>query len=246
MNDPSRESLSAALARSQRIAVMTGAGVSAESGVPTFRGAGGLWNGHRAADLATPEGFSLDPVLVWEFYDQRRTHLATCAPNPAHRALAALERRCADFTLITQNVDGLHQLAGSDNVLELHGNIWQLRCVQGCGGAEDRRAPLPRPLPPRCACGAAMRPGVVWFGESLPIDRFQSAAAAATRAELFLVIGTSSLIEPAASLTRLAHASGARVIEVNPDETPVSTLAHDVVRKTAAGALSRLVGQEVV
>lgn len=234
-----------ALARPRCIAVMTGAGVSAESGVPTFRGAGGLWNGHRAEELATLQGFARDPVLVWEFYDQRRTHLATCTPNPAHRALARLEQRCDDFSLITQNVDGLHQAAGSRHVMELHGNIWQLSCTRGCGSVEDRRTPMPLPLPPRCPCGAAMRPAVVWFGESLSPSIFQAAAAAAARADLFLVVGTSSVIEPAASLARLALASGARVVEVNPEETPLSTLAHDVLREPAAAALSRLVGMEV-
>ncbi len=245
MNHSSREPLLSALARPRCIAVMTGAGVSAESGVPTFRGAGGLWNGHRAEELATPQGFARDPVLVWEFYDQRRRHLGTCTPNPAHLALARLEQRCDDFSLITQNVDGLHQAAGSRHVMELHGNIWQLSCTRGCGSVEDRRAPMPLPLPPRCHCSAVMRPAVVWFGESLSPSIFQAAAAAAARADLFMVVGTSSVIEPAASLARLALASGARVVEVNPEETPLSTLAHDVLREPAAAALSRLVGMEV-
>lgn len=245
MNHFSREPLLSALARPRCVAVMTGAGISAESGVPTFRGAGGLWNGHRAEELATPQGFARDPVLVWEFYDQRRTLLGACTPNPAHLALARLEQLGGDFSVITQNVDGLHQAAGSRHVMELHGNIWHLSCTRGCGSVEDRRAPMPLPLPPRCQCGAAMRPAVVWFGESLSPSIFQAAAAAAARAELFLVVGTSSVIEPAASLARLALASGARVVEVNPEETPLSRLAHDVLREPAAAALSRLVGMEV-
>lgn len=237
---PLEEALSAA----RKIAVMTGAGISAESGVPTFRGAGGLWEGRRAEELATPQAFERDPVLVWEFYDWRRTLLKDCSPNPGHEALARLEAAIPDFTLITQNVDGLHQAAGSHNVHELHGNIWRLRCSRECGapGGEDFRAPLPRPLPPRCSCGAPLRPGVVWFGESLPMGPFAAADRAAREAEIFFVIGTSGLVEPAASLARIARAEGARVVEINPAETPLSSIADDVFRVSAARVLPRLCG----
>jgi NAD-dependent deacetylase len=154
-----------ALAQARRVVVLTGAGISAESGVPTFRGADGLWRNLRATDLATPEAFARDPALVWEFYNWRRELLGQLSPNAAHRALVALEQRVPDFWLITQNIDGLHHAAGSRRVLELHGNIWRLRCT-GCGRMTEDRQPLPaRPI---CrACGQLLRPHVVWFGESL-------------------------------------------------------------------------------
>jgi NAD-dependent deacetylase len=209
------------LRQARSIAVLTGAGVSAESGVPTFRGAGGLWRRHRAESLATPEAFARDPKLVWEWYDWRRGVLADVIPNPGHYALAELERRCPNFTLITQNVDGLHELAGSGNVLRVHGSIWMLRCLD-CGREEEnRRSPLGK-LPPRCECGGMLRPGVVWFGESLPSEVWKRAEAAARSCELLLVIGTSAVVYPAAGLSRLAKSSGARVVEINIAETPLS------------------------
>ncbi|MDQ7007922.1 MAG: NAD-dependent protein deacylase [Acidobacteriota bacterium] len=238
----SQPSLARALVTARRVAVMTGAGISAESGVPTFRDADGLWEGRRPEEVATPEAFAADPVMVWEFYDARRANLARCRPNAGHRALARLESIVPELTLVTQNVDGLHQLAGSTGVHELHGNIWRLRCERECGvDREDRRVPLPRPLPPPCPCGARLRPGVVWFGEPLPPAPFAAAERAARRAELFLVVGTSGVVEPAASLARIAHSAGARVVEINPRETALSSVAHDRLRETAATALPRLV-----
>ncbi|HET7217902.1 MAG TPA: Sir2 family NAD-dependent protein deacetylase, partial [Vicinamibacterales bacterium] len=159
------------LRAARRVAILTGAGVSAASGVPTFRGPGGLWRSFRAEDLATPEAFHRDPYLVWQWYDWRRSVLAGCTPNPAHEVLARWTERDG-VTLITQNVDGLHELAGARHVIRFHGSVWRLRCSLGCGAAEesweDRRVPLPE-LPPRCpGCGAHARPAVVWFGE--PID----------------------------------------------------------------------------
>jgi NAD-dependent deacetylase len=200
------------LAEAPRIVALTGAGVSAESGIPTFRGPGGLWNNRRPEELATPQAFARDPRLVWEWYDWRRQIIAQAQPNPAHLALAA----CARLTLITQNVDGLHELAGSRGILRIHGDIWTLRCL-GCGAETvDRTVPLPS-LPPRCeACGGLRRPGVVWFGEDLPPDIWASAVDAASQANVFLIIGTSAQVYPAASLAPLARrASGARIIEVN-------------------------------
>ena len=231
-----------ALALARHLVALTGAGVSAESGVPTFRGLGGLWRGRDPMELATPEAFAADPKLVWEFYDWRRTLLAGCAPNGAHLALAALEARAQRFTLVTQNVDGLHRQAGSRDPVELHGNIWRVRCFRRCGEPEreDRRAPLPPPLPPPCACGGPLRPGVVWFGEMLPAGAFERAERAASQADVFLVAGTSGVVEPAASLARIAHAAGARVVEINPDPTPLTAYAHDVFREPASGALERL------
>jgi NAD-dependent deacetylase len=209
------------LREARSIAVLTGAGVSAESGVPTFRGAGGLWKRQRAENLATPEAFARDPKLVWEWYDWRRGVLADVKPNPGHYALAELERRSPNFTLITQNVDGLHELAGSRKVLRVHGSIWTLRCL-GCGREEEnRRSPLAE-LPPRCECGGVLRPGVVWFGESLPAGVWKAAEAAARSCDLLLVIGTSAVVYPAAGLSHLAKSSGARVVEINIAETPLS------------------------
>ena len=151
--------------------MLTGAGISAESGVPAFRGGTpsgpGLWNDYKPEDLATPEAFARDPRLVWQWYDWRRGLIAKAAPNPAHRALVQLEIRKRGFTLITQNVDGLHDLAGSGKILKLHGDIWRLRCTECGANFPNRRVPLPK-IPPHCACGGLARPGVVWFGEPLP------------------------------------------------------------------------------
>lgn len=203
------------------MAVLTGAGVSAESGVPTFRGEKGLWKQHRAEQLATPGAFARDPKLVWEWYEWRRGRIAETRPNPGHYALAEIETRIPKFTLITQNVDGLHEQAGSRNVLRLHGSIWTLRCTS-CGyEREDRSVPLAE-LPPKCECRAMLRPGVVWFGEPLPPKVWRDAEAAARTAELFLVVGTSAVVYPAAGLARIAKESGARVVEINIEETELS------------------------
>ncbi len=212
------------LRKSQRVTVLTGAGVSAESGVPLFRGDGGLWQTHRPEDLATPQAFARDPQLVWEWYDWRRARVADALPNPGHYALAELEQRVPDFTLITQNVDGLHDRAGSRNILKLHGDIWQLRCTH-CGEEKTNTDVPLSELPPYCSCGALLRPAIVWFGESLPTGVLQTAADAAARAELFLVIGTSALVQPAASLPLMAQQGGARLVEINPQPTPLSTHA---------------------
>ena len=198
--------------------MLTGAGVSAESGIPTFRGSGGLWKQFRAEDLATPEAFAHDPQLMWEWYDWRRGLIAAAKPNQGHIALAELERRTPNFTLITQNVDDLHERAGSKNILHVHGSIWTVRCME-CGREWlDLRSPLPS-LPPRCECGGLLRPGVVWFGESLPQDVWRQAERAARKAEIFLVVGTSAVVYPAAGLIHYAQGAGAAVIEVNIEAT---------------------------
>jgi len=226
------------------IAVLTGAGVSAESGVPTFRGGTpgtpGLWKQYRAEELATPGAFARDPKLVWEWYDWRRGLIAEVKPNPGHYALAAAEARARKFTLITQNVDGLHELAGSRNVLRLHGSIWMLRCLDCLREHEDRRTPLPE-LPPRCECGGMLRPGVVWFGEALPTKIWQEAEKAAREADLFLLIGTSAVVYPAAGLASIAKSSGARVVEINIAETGLSDSIDEFLQGPSGELLPQLI-----
>ncbi len=207
--------------KSTHLVVLTGAGVSAESGVPTFRGPDGLWRQYRAEDLATPEAFARDPRLVWEWYEWRRSIVAETRPNPGHIALAEMEKSCANFTLITQNVDGLHDLAGSTNPLKLHGDIWEMRCTRCSNQLVNREVPLQQ-LPPMCECGAMLRPNIVWFGESLPPLVLDQAWAAAEHAELFLVVGTSALVQPAASLPLVAQRAGAKVVEINLEHTAIT------------------------
>ena len=233
------ETIQGWLAEAERVVVLTGAGISAESGVPTFRGAGGLWRQHRPEDLATPEAFARGPRLVWEWYDWRRARVAQAEPNPGHLALAQLERRVPDFTLITQNVDGLHQRAGSRRVLKLHGDIWTLHCL-GCGLEETNHDVPLREIPPHCSCGGLFRPGVVWFGEALPADVLRHAMEAAAHAQVFLVVGTSAVVQPAASLPLLAQQNGAKLVEVNLEETPLSAQADASFWGKAGELLPRL------
>jgi NAD-dependent deacetylase len=230
-----RNLLSSAL----RIAVLTGAGISAESGIPTFRGAGGLWRNFKAEELATPSAFERDPKLVWEWYDWRRGLIAGAQPNAGHRALAHLEKSKPEFTLITQNVDGLHDRAGSRNILKLHGDIWTVRCTV-CGAQRlEALTPLPA-IPPRCLCGGVERPGVVWFGEGLPGRVWAKAQQTAVDAEVLLVVGTSALVYPAAGLADLAKSAGAVVVEINVAETPVTSWVDYFLRGPAAEILPAL------
>lgn len=210
------------------VAVLTGAGVSAESGVPTFRASEGLWEGHRVEDVATPTGFQRDPELVWRFYNERRQNLRSVVPNPGHVALAKLEEKLGDnFTLITQNIDGLHQKAGSKNVLEIHGSIRKTLCTH-CGLIAH--APIEMDLGdlPRCLdCSHLLRPKIVWFHEMLPIDIWETAQFAASEATAFLVVGTSAVVFPAASLipiAKMTRSPGARIIEINLAATEVSSM----------------------
>ena len=229
------------LQEARRVAVLTGAGISAESGIPTFRGTGGLWRNCPAEQLATPEAFARDPALVWEWYDWRRAVVAEKSPNPGHFALAEMERQHPSVTLITQNVDGLHDLAGSASPLKLHGDIWQVRCTQCDYRATNREVPL-TPIPPRCSCGAVLRPDIVWFGEALPEGVLRNAWAAAQIADLFLVVGTSALVQPAASLPRLALERHARVVEINLEHTPLSRHCDISLRGASGEILPLLLG----
>lgn len=232
------------LASATHVAALTGAGISAESGVPVFRGPGGLWRQYRPEDLATPEAFARDPRLVWEWYDWRRARVAEAAPNPAHYALAKLEHTVTAFTLITQNVDGLHDRAGSRHMLKLHGDLWWLRCT-GCEKqTHNSEVPLAS-LPPRCECGALLRPAVVWFGEPLDEGVLRAAFEAASKAQVFFVIGTSALVQPAAMLPFVAQEHGARVIEVNPQRTALSPHADLHLAGPAGEYLPQLVADPV-
>jgi NAD-dependent deacetylase len=203
------------LRHARRVTVLTGAGISAESGVPTFRDAlTGLWAQYRAEELATPEAFARNPALVWDWYRMRRELVAGIQPNPGHRALRALEEWVPNFVLITQNVDGLHRRAGSSRVIELHGNLERARCSRENTAFETWEET--GEAPPRCrACGAPLRPDVVWFGELLPAEALRAAERAARNCDLFLSIGTSNLVEPAASLPWRAAAGGAEVVVIN-------------------------------
>jgi NAD-dependent deacetylase len=224
------------------IAVLTGAGISAESGVPTFRDAQtGLWSKFKPEDLATPEAFRRNPRLVWEWYQWRRERVGSVSPNPGHAALAELERRVPQFTLITQNVDGLHQRAGSKRIIELHGNIVRTKCFAENVVVDSW--PETNDVPPRCPrCGSHLRPDVVWFGESLPDGVFEAADQAARECDLFFSIGTSTVVYPAAALPHTALESCATVVEINPNPTPLTPKAHFALHGPSGVILPQLIG----
>jgi NAD-dependent deacetylase len=238
------EKATAYLKSAKAICVLTGAGISAESGIKTFRDAGGLWEDHPIEKVATPEGFAEDPRLVWNFYNARRKAADTAVPNAAHIALARLEIGLArkskkpkssngngaghhtpdPLTILTQNIDGLHQQAGSQKVVELHGSIWKIRCT-GCG-VVSRDFPVELPILPRCVdCGSLLRPHVVWFGEQLHSDDLDAAEGAIESCDLFVVIGTSAIVQPAASYPVMAARRGVPVIEINKEKTPITPIA---------------------
>jgi NAD-dependent deacetylase len=227
------------LTEANAVAVLTGAGISAESGVPTFRGADGLWKTFKPEELATPEAFQRDPKLVWEWYNWRREKIAPALPNAAHKALVQLEIKKRIYTLITQNVDGLHDRAGSGRILKLHGDIWRFRCTQCGANWPDRRVPIPK-IPPHCQCGGLARPNVVWFGEPLPEGMMKEAEHAAGSAQVFLVIGTSANVYPAAGLIPYAQQGGAKVIEINTEDTPATPIVDCALRGPAAELLPKL------
>jgi NAD-dependent deacetylase len=219
-------------ARPRRVVVLTGAGVSADSGIPTFRGAGGLWRNFRPEDLATPEAFHRDPRLVWEWYEWRRELVRNAQPNAAHEALA----RVMDAVIVTQNVDGLHKRAGSRDVVELHGNLFRVRCVRE--GTTQLHAEAFVESPPRCPCGALLRPDVVWFGEMLPDDAVTRAVGAIRTADLLLVIGTSGVVYPAAGFVGMHEGLS---IEINPEASAVSSACTLAVAERAAVATPPIV-----
>jgi NAD-dependent deacetylase len=233
------------LREARRVAVITGAGVSAESGVPTFRGKEGLWRNHDPMQLATPEAFHRDPKLVWQWYNWRRELIAKCQPNPGHKALVELEKRIPEFLLITQNVDGLHELAGSEKIVRIHGSIWQVRYADTAAGTEweDRNVPVPR-LPYTDEEGRMLRPGVVWFGEMLPrneimkIEQFFSES----DPDLILIAGTSALFPYIQSWAMSAGRHGGLLVEVNRDPTPLSQIADISIEGKSGEILPRLVG----
>ncbi|MCI4066237.1 NAD-dependent deacylase [Micromonospora sp. R77] len=240
------------LREAHRVVVLTGAGISAESGVPTFRDAlTGLWARFDAQRLATAEAFHADPDLVWGWYEWRRTTVGRAEPNPGHVAIATIQARIPDTTVITQNVDDLHERSGTPAAIHLHGSLFTPRCVAAAAhpatlpSPDDHAAPPDeggRIPPPRCAsCGALVRPGVVWFGEPLPEAALTAAVEAATACDLLLTVGTSGTVYPAAEIPRIAARSGATVIQVNPEPTPLDRIAAVNLHGTAAQVLPTLV-----
>lgn len=229
------------LRSARSVTVLTGAGISAESGVPTFRDAQtGLWSRYRPEELATREAFERNPRLVWEWYAWRRGLIGQAKPNPGHAALAEMERRLADFTLVTQNVDGLHRQAGSAKIIELHGNIWRAKCFREGRVVETWQEE--GEIPPRCAeCGGMLRPDVVWFGENLPPAALEQAWEAALSCDLFFSVGTSGIVYPAAALPALAHQCGTPIVEINPEETPLTRYATYAQQGPAGVVLPELV-----
>jgi NAD-dependent deacetylase len=231
------------LSDAKRVVAFSGSGISAESGVPTFRAADGLWEQYRIEEVATPAALHGNPRKVWEFYEMRRENMQSVDPNRGHAAIAELEAIFDDVMVVTQNIDGLHQRAGSTRVLEVHGSLWKARCLEGCGHFVD---PFPYPaheLPPPCECGSVLRPEVVLFGESLPGDVFGEAEARAARADVALVGGTSSAVWPAAGIPLVAQAAGATIIEVNPESTDLTARFDYSLRGPAGEILPQLLAR---
>ncbi len=243
-----------ALRAAEYVCILTGAGTSAESGIPTFRDAmTGLWAQYSPQDLATPDAFAADPELVWRWYATRRAAVRMAQPNAAHTSLTLLANRVSHCALVTQNVDDLHQRAGSSDVIALHGSLMKARCSAGCSGTIDVTDAAPGSPVPRCQrCGALMRPDIVWFGETLPVDEFERARNAAVACDVFISVGTSNVVEPAASLPWLAAAHGATVIVVNasmqgqrkgpsilPIEGPAAVMLPRLVEEAFAGRRAR-------
>jgi NAD-dependent deacetylase len=232
------EKISDQLKKAKDIVFVTGAGISQESGIPTFRGKNGLWRKYDPMTLATIDAFYQNPKLVWEWYDERRQNILKANPNPGHLAIADLEKY-KKVTVLTQNIDGLHQRAGSTNVYELHGSIITIKCTV-CDFKDIITTNFPK-LPPLCKCGNMLRPYVVWFGEALPQDIWKSAIEKSSSCDIMIVVGTSLAVSPANLLPVYAKENGATMIEVNPDQTPMSGTMDLSLRSSAAKALPELV-----
>ena len=232
------EPLTKQIKDSKKIVIVTGAGISKESGIPTFRDSNGLWRKYDPMKLATIDAFNENPVLVWEWYEERRMNILTAKPNAGHYAISELEKY-KDVTVLTQNIDGLHQRAGSKKVLELHGNIIRTKCTV-CNFKENLTGSF-EILPPKCNCGNILRPDVVWFGEELPHDVWREAVSQAQSCDLMLIVGTSLVVSPANSLPLYAKQNGAKLIEINPEKTPISSEMNLSIRATSVESLPRLV-----
>ncbi len=231
------------LRASRYVVAFTGAGISAESGIPTFRGRGGLWEKYDPAELATPQAFERDPVRVWEWYRMRMEVIYEAKPNSAHLVLARMERAGLLKAIITQNVDGLHQKAGASRIIELHGNIWRVRCTNPACGYKGALEKPPSIVPPRCPrCGSLLRPDVVWFGEPLPRHAWREAVEEAAKADLIIVVGTSGGVQPAASIPLITKSRGGRLVEVNPEETSYTGIA-DLYVASGAAEFFRVLGE---
>jgi NAD-dependent deacetylase len=228
------------LRSAKSVVFFTGAGISAESGIATFRDKGGLWDQYKAEELANADAFKKDPQLVWGWYQARRAVVLGASPNPGHTAIAEMETLVPKVMVVTQNVDGLHRQAGSKNIVEVHGNIRVSRCFL-CDKENDDPALLTVEQVPSCECGGYLRPGVVWFGEQLDYDDWKRAVAAATKCDVLFTVGTSSLVQPAASIPLGAHRAGAYVVEVNPEPTSISDRINEVIREASGVALPRII-----
>jgi len=226
---------------SRYVIAFTGAGISAESGIPTFRGPNGLWRRFRAEDLATPEAFARNPTLVWEWYKWRMKVISRAKPNAAHLALAKMEAAGILRAVITQNVDGLHTSAGSRNVIELHGNIWRIKCSNSICNFKSMLSEPPEEIPPKCPrCGSLLRPDVVWFGEPLPPEAWEKAVTEASRADLVIVIGTSGAVMPAALIPTITKDKGGKIIEINIGGSAITPIADVFIKCRASEALPKI------
>jgi NAD-dependent deacetylase len=232
--------LKSLLSKKTKVVALTGAGISAESGVPTFRGEDGLWKKFRPEELATFDAFMANPQLVWEWYEYRRKIIEEIKPNPGHLALVDFQNHFEKFDLITQNVDGLHHQAGSKKVIELHGNIMRNKCIR-CGRKYDSLERTTEGIPPKCPCGGNIRPDVVWFGEMLPQDAINNAFRVSSECDIFFSVGTSAVVHPAASLPLIAKRNGAYVVEVNIESTEISHLVNESLFGKAGEILPALV-----
>jgi len=232
------DSLKDELLAAKKIVFVTGAGISQESGIPTFRGKDGLWRNYDSMKLATIEAFYDNPKLVWQWYNDRRTNIFSANPNPGHKAIAEIEKY-TNVAVLTQNIDGLHKRAGSTDVYELHGSIVSIKCSV-CSYKEDILTEF-TDFPPRCNCGNILRPDVVWFGEPLPIDVWEKAIIHANTCDVMIIVGTSLVVSPANTLPLYARQNNSIMIEINPEETQMSNDMDLVIRKTSADALPYLV-----